>query len=110
MTVIKGRWLLISYNSELLQEICFQASVATRHLGEKAAISLQTRHSDIEAADNVFDLPVGQVSVNDNLCTLTVANTLSIVMAPNYGPSTEGALYDWATVGRIKLMAINDAR
>jgi hypothetical protein len=101
--------LLISYNSQILQEICVYSSVAKKHLGEEAAISLQARHSDLEAADNVFELPVGQVSVHENLCTLTSPN-LSMVMAPNYAGAGQGAVFDWATVGRVKLMAINDVR
>ena len=101
--------MLISYNSQLLQEICFQSSVATKHLGEEAAISLQARHADLEAADSVFELPVGQVSVAENICTLTAPN-LSMVMAPNYAGVGEGSVYDWATVARVKLMAINDVR
>lgn len=101
---------MISYNSQLLQEVCFQSSTATQHLGTKAAASLQARHSDIQAAANIFELPVGQVSAEGNLCTLTVSDVLSIVMAPNYGAGDSGDLYDWATVERIKVMGINDVR
>jgi hypothetical protein len=102
--------LLISYNSQLLQEVCFQSSTATQHLGAEAAASLQARHSDIQAAANIFELPVGQVSTEGNLCTLTVPDVLSIVLAPNYGAGENDDLYDWATVGRIKVMGINDVR
>lgn len=110
MEQIDGDNLLISYNSQLLQEICFRSSTAITYLGEEAAISLQARHSDIQAASNVFELPVGQVSVDGNLCTLTVPNLLSVVMSPNYAPAAEGNLYDWSTVARIKVMRINDVR
>lgn len=103
-----GGCLLISYNTQLLQEICFQSSAAIKYLGEEAATSLQARHADLQAANNVFDLLVGQVSVHDNLCTLTVKDVLSIVMSPNYAAATGGAMYDWSTVGRVKLMGIND--
>ncbi|MDH7971465.1 hypothetical protein QH494_04665 [Sphingomonas sp. AR_OL41] len=105
-----GACLLISYNSQILQEICYQASVAKKILGDAAAASLQARHADIQAANNVFELPVGQVSIDENLCTLTVSNVLSIVMSPNYAAANDSAVYDWATVGRIKLMGINDVR
>lgn len=102
--------LLIAYNTELLRDICFHTSAAIQYLGEKAAISLQARHSDIQAADNVFELPVGQVSVNGNLCTLTIPDFLSIVLAPNYPDIGNGSLYDWSTVGRVKLMGINNVK
>ena len=102
--------MLISYQSQLLQEICFQSSTALQHLGEKAAVCLQARHSDIQAARNVFELLVGQVAVEGNLCTLTVPDVLSIVMAPNYGARNGDDLYDWSTVGRVKVMGINDVR
>lgn len=103
-------YLLISYNSELLRDICFQSSTAIKYLGEEAAVFLQARHSDIQAASNVFELLVGRVSVYGNLCTLTVPNFLSILMTPNYGVTDEGSLYDWSTVGRVKLMGINDVK
>lgn len=102
--------MLISYNSQLLQEICYQSASATRLLGERAAVSLQARHSDIQAASNIFDLPVGRVSIDGNLCTLIVPNLLSIVMAPNYAAVDDGSLFDWSTVGRVKLMGINDVK
>ena len=100
--------MLISYNSQLLQEICFRSSAAVKYLGEEAAKTLHARHADLEAADNVFDLPVGQVSVNDNTCTLTVQDVLSIEMSPNYATASNGLRFDWSTVGRVKLMRIND--
>ena len=103
-------YLLISYKTQLLQQICFRTSTAIEYLGEEAAISLQARHSDIQAASNVFELPVGQVSVDGNLCTLTVPDVLSIVMAPNYAAAVDGSSYDWSTVERVKLMGINDVR
>lgn len=102
--------MLISYNTKLLQQICFSTSIAIQHLGEEAAISLQARHSDIQAASNVFELPMGQVSIDGNLCTLTVPHVLSIVISPNFAAVVDGSSYDWATVGRVKLMGINDVR
>lgn len=103
-------YLLISYNTELLRDVCFHTSTAIEYLGEGAAISLQARHSDIQAASNVFELLVGQVSIDGNLCTLTIPGILSIVMAPNYAASDDGSRYDWSTVGRVKLMGINDVK
>jgi len=100
--------LLISYNTELLRDICHYTSTAIKYLGEEAAISLQARHSDMQAAGNVFELPVGRIVVEGNLCTLMVPDFLAIVMAPNYAALDDSRLYDWSTVGRVKLMGIND--
>jgi hypothetical protein len=102
--------LLISYQSQLLQEICFQSASVVRHLGEKEAICLQARHADIQAAQNVFDLLVGRVSIEGNVCTWQVPELLSIALTPNYGVATDGGQYDWATVARVKVMGINDVR
>lgn len=101
--------MLISYNSELLQEICFRTPTAIEYLGEKAATSLQARHSDIQAANNVYELLVGQISVVGNLCTLET-ELLVIQMTPNYPALVDGSHYDWLTVARVKLMRINDVR
>lgn len=100
--------MLISYNSQTLQEICFYPAAAEKLLGEAAAVSLRARHADMQAVHNVFELPVGEITVNQNVCTLTVPNLLSIVMSPNYAVANGGTVFDWSTVGRVKLMGIND--
>ena len=99
--------MLISYNTQLLQEICFHSSTAVEYLGE-AAIALQARHSDIQAASNIFELPVGRVDIDGNLCTLSAPCAISIVMLPNYLEINDANPYDWTTVGRVKIMGIND--
>jgi len=99
---------LISYNTALLREICFQTSTAIDYLGEMAATCLQARHSDIQAATNIFELPFGKVSLEGNVCYLIVPDILSITIIPNYGIPDDGSLYDWSTVERVKLIRIND--
>lgn len=101
---------MISYNSELLQEICYRTPTAIQYLGEEAAAFLQARHSDIQAASSVRELLVGQVSVDGNLCMLEMPNLLAIQMVPNYPALMDGSQYDWSTVARVKLMGINDVK
>lgn len=98
-------YLLISYNSEILRDICFDSQTAINYLGEEAAINLQARHSDLQAAGNIYELPVGKIFVDGNLCTLKISGLLTIVMTPNY-PS-DGGLFDWSTVRRVRLTGIN---
>ncbi len=100
--------MLISYNTLILREICFHSATAIQYLGEDTAVSLQARHSDIQAASNIHELLVGNLSINGNHCRWLVSDNLSIVMVPNYAASDDGNLYDWSTVGRVKLMGIND--
>ena len=100
--------MLISYNSQLLQDICFQTPIAVRCFGEEITHDLQARHADILAARNVYDLPIGQVVVNGNECKITFPKSLSIEMIPNYGSAIDTGQFDWATVGRVKVMRIND--
>jgi len=100
--------LLISYNSQALQEICFYPAIAIKILGKEAAGSLQARHADMQAATCIFELPVGEIAVNQNVCTLTVSNVLSILISPNYAVANEGTVLDWSTVGRVKLMRVNN--
>lgn len=101
-------YLLISYNTEIIRDICWQKSVAIQYLGKEEAIFLHARHSDIQAARTIYDLPVGKVTVEGNQCTLSGPGRLSIVMAPNYPVLSDRSLYDWTTVVRIKIMGIND--
>ncbi|ASP32236.1 hypothetical protein CHH27_02425 [Labrenzia sp. VG12] len=60
------------------------------------------------AAGNVFELPLGKVSVDGNFCQLLVPDILTISMIPNYGHVEAGSVFDWATVERIKVVRIND--
>ena len=62
------------------------------------------------AAGNVFELPIGEIAIDQNTCTLTVPKVLSILMSPNYAAASAGRVFDWSTVARIKLMGINDVR
>lgn len=62
----------------------------------------------MQAASNVFELPVGEITVNQNICTLTVSNVLSILISPNYAVANDGTVLDWSTVGRVKLMRVNN--
>lgn len=102
--------MLISYNSKIIQEVCFHSGAAVKYLGEKAALSLQARHSDLQAASNIYDMPIGEIKIYDNVCMLTVQSTLSIEMSPNYGINNDDLLYDWSTVLRVKIMGINDVK
>ncbi len=102
--------LLISYDTQLLRDICFNSATAIKYLGKVGATSLQALHSDIQAADSVYALPAGQPAVDGNVCTLTVSDSLSMILAPNYPGAKDSGLYDWTTVRRIKVMGINDVR
>lgn len=45
-------------------------------LGDEAAILLQARHSDIVAANNVFELPFGGVTIYGNSCVINASKVL----------------------------------
>ena len=99
--------MLISYNTELIQNICFKNSVAIEYLGNEAAKSLQARHADIEAAGNIYELLVGRVTTDEDRCALVVSDILTIKMIQNYTASSDGTIYDWSTVSRVKIVGIN---
>lgn len=101
----KRTTLLVSYNSKALQEICYQHALAVNLLGEDAALSLQARHADLQAANTVLELPIGELEMHGIYCTLKFRDILTILMAPNYGTAEA---YDWSTVRRIKLLGVND--
>lgn len=71
-------------------------------------MSLRDRHSDILAARNIYELPVGSISIEENVCSLIVSDLLTVILVPNYPLPDDGSFYDWSTVGRVKLMRIND--
>lgn len=102
--------MLISYNTELLRDICFRTSTAVKYLGKEGALCFQARHSDILAATSIRELLVGKVIVSGNTCKLEVPNLVSILLAPNYALLGDGEQYDWSTVARVKIMGINDVK
>lgn len=102
--------MLISYNSALIQDICYNSSTAAEYIGEEAAKLLQARHSDIQAAMNIYDLPIGYITFDKNVCTLKVSEILSLAIVPNYRLANEIDLFDWSTVERIKIMRINNVK
>lgn len=68
---------------------------------------MQARHSDMQAASNVFELPVGTISVYSNVCILCQTDLLRLKLQPNYAAAVVEDC-DWSTVGRIRLVGIND--
>lgn len=68
--------MLISYNTEQIRDVCFRESIAMECLGDEAAILLQARHSDIVAANNVFELPFGGVTIYGNSCVINASKVL----------------------------------
>jgi hypothetical protein len=100
--------LLIAFNSKALQEICHQSSAAIKSLGAVSADALHARLSDIQAALNVFDLPVGNVTIYENNCHYIYKDLVRVLMVPNYGVIDPGEVFDWESVHRIKIMGIND--
>lgn len=106
--LVEGNSLLVSYNSKLLQDVCFNSSIAKSCLGQEAALSLAARHSDIQAANNVFELPVGAIYIDGNRCFLSVSNLLKIELSPNYPAADNNSFYDWNSVARVKVMGINN--
>lgn len=102
--------MLISYDTALIQDICFNSSAAIKHIGSKAAKLLQVRHSDILAASNIFDLPIGNITFNRNECRIVSSDILSLAIVPNYRLDNENDLFDWETVERVKIVGINNVR
>ncbi len=107
-TMACGNSLLIAFNSKVLQEVCHQSTLAVKTFGAPSAASLQARLSDIQAALDVFDLPVGNVNVHGNTCHYVYKDLVRIIMVPNYGVIDPDEVFDWESVHRIKIMRIND--
>jgi hypothetical protein len=106
----KVKYLLISYNTARIQDICFNSSTAIKCFGEEIAKSLQTVHSDIQAAANIYELPIVQITVDDNTCTLKFSNFLSLLIVPNYEIGNDDDIFDWNTVERVKIMGVNNVK
>lgn len=106
----------ISFNSRHLRDICLIQSYADEILGADLSEKLISRLFDINAIDNVWELPVGRpvLSFQDGeeyiiimLASKVYAGFICVHANPK---KNEDNSIDWNEVRRIKLMFIGDEK
>ncbi len=102
----------LAFENKELREICEDSKKATNKLGEELSISLRRRLSDIRAAKNIQELPIGNPmpfeNENGSFCKISLQKGHELVFCCNhiYTPKGGDDNIDWSLVRRIKLLEI----
>lgn len=105
----------VSYRDSKLRKLCENNREAVRRLGADSAKKLQSRHSDIEAAENVQEIPpLGNphplVGDRQGQYSIGLAGGQRLVFEPDQTPVPErqdGGI-DWARVTAVRIVFIGD--
>ena len=99
--------MLIAFNSLPLKKICESEKIALKYFDKDTVEKIFNRVSDLLAARNIFELPIGSPRVSSNMCIIDISDEKNIIIKQNY-PTKNGKeeLYHWKTVQRIKIMRI----
>ncbi len=105
----------ISYKDEKLRKLCENNREAVRRLGADSAKKLQSRHSDMEAAENVVEIPpLGNphplIGDRKGQYSIGLSGGKRLVFEPDQNSFTErdGSYIDWAKVTAITIVYIGD--
>jgi hypothetical protein len=102
--------LELSFAHKETRLICEDESSAKDCFGLAVAKALQARISDLWAAENVFDLPVGQPSIfrgDQSKYKIDLANGCVLTFVSNHiGTNNADESINWKKVTRIKITDI----
>jgi hypothetical protein len=106
--------MIIAYSTRPLRELCESQSKAERQLGVSVAAALRDRLSEMRAADNVAELPVGSPTALNGTADaqftlkLNDGHVLRLKVNHNKVPTTANGEVDWARVSRVQLLAVEN--
>ncbi len=110
-----GAQVYLAFQTKALRETCERAEVAEGQFSAAVAMAMRRRIADVEAAQSVLDLPVGNPRLEgpeqSPRLVVDLAEGARLVFVDNHpGRSTAGIhLADWRDVTRLKLIAIEGA-
>ena len=104
-----GDLLEFAFATQSLRKLCLNAQDAERKLGKAVATMLRHRLSDLRAAENVYDVPIGKPTPTPTKGELGVdLGEHVLVFRANHDPvplsSTKDT--DWSRVNRIQFLRI----
>jgi hypothetical protein len=104
-----GDLLEFAFATQSLRKLCLNAQDAERKLGKAVATMLRHRLSDLRAAENVYDVPIGTPTPTPTKGELGVdLGEHVLVFRANHDPvplsSTKDT--DWSRVNRIQFLRI----
>jgi hypothetical protein len=101
--------LEFAFATQNLRAVCLNAQAAERKLGKAAAASLRHRLSDLRAAENISDVPIGKPTPMPTRGELGIdLGDQMLVFRANHDPVplTSKKETDWRRVTRILFLRI----
>jgi len=101
--------LEFAFATQSLRKVCLEAQAAERQLGKAGAASLRHRLSDLRAAENINDVPIGKPTPMPTKGELGVdLGDHVLVFRANHDPVplTSKKETDWSRVTRIQFVRI----
>ncbi|MDJ1497628.1 hypothetical protein QNI19_32110 [Cytophagaceae bacterium DM2B3-1] len=94
-----------------IRQICQVESKAIEVYGKETARKLQSRLSDLEAADSVWELPAGAPTpISDSEYKITIDKNLFLIFCANNRrqPKDTNGKIDWQRVSIIKILKLEN--
>jgi len=100
--------LVVAWEDKEIRSICLDTDIAHAKLGAAIAVSLQTRLSELIAADNINDLPLGDPAEIDDSCyKIDLIDGYRLIFCNNHPkPPLRDGKINWVEVTRIKILKI----
>lgn len=104
----------IEFRNNRMQKLCERVKFATHELGSSCAKKLHRRIADIQAANDVSELPAGKLHPlkgerqGQFALELSDGKRLIFVSANNPTPLNEDGSMDWSRVTKIRVIEIGD--
>jgi proteic killer suppression protein len=108
-----GDLLEFAFATQGLRKLCLNAQAAERKLGKAVAALLRHRLSDLRAAENVNDVPIGKPVPMQTKGELGVdLGEYSLIFRANHDPVPRSSTKDtdWSRVSRIQFLRIEEKR
>ena len=102
--------MVLAWENKEIRSICEDTDIAHAKLGSALAISLQTRLSELIAADNITDLPVGDpTEIEYSCCKIDLIDDRRLIFCSNHvnTPLLQGKI-NWSQVTRIKILKLEN--
>lgn len=102
--------MILAFENYELRAICEINEIAVETYGDKIAFNLQKRLSDLESANNIYEIPIGDIRPVEKESAnyqIDINETYRIIFRQNHprAPIKDGII-DWEKVNRIQLLKI----
>lgn len=104
--------MVLAFDNQELREKCEDNDFAYKEFGREASDALRGRLADLDACNNVLDIPIGnpgRIEYNNDECyKVDIDKDYKLIFSCNHTkrPTNESGQIDWGKVTRIKLLEL----